>query len=158
MLTFIFRFLTPLLALTGAAALAVTAWLAVQAYGERQRLAVELSAERAAYTAEQQDIARLENFEVFAERTGEFVDAARSAGVHPEHWSRYEVNLEERSVTISELDRLLNDARSGPGYYFRPEEVLVTADPGLLEDAEFDEDGDAEGILTLIGHYRVRGQ
>lgn len=156
MLTFIFRYLTPLIAVIGGVAFAVSAWLAVEAYGERQRLSVELAAERAAYTAEQEELARLENYEAFASRTEEFVSTALSAGIDPERWARYEVSLEERVVTLNDLDRLLGDARSGPGYYFRPVEVQLAADPELL-DADVDlDDEEAEGILTLIGSYYVR--
>ena len=157
MVTFIFRYLTPLLALSGALALVVSAWLMVNAYAERERLAVELAAQEAAYTAEQEEIARVEAYEEFADRVREFTESARAAGLVPDDWQEYEVAFEQREVELDELHQLVEDARHGPGHYFRPESVLITSSPEAIEADDL-EDEDADGLLTLTGRYWGRDE
>lgn len=163
---FIARYLNPLLAFVGAVALAMAAYTAVDAFAEHGRLAAELERQRTLQAERELYAGRFQEWQEYVLETQEFVTAAEASGLRPEDWNRYEVDLQRRLVELRELDSLLEQARAGSGYYFRPREFELAAvnDADDLRDANLPDGGRARdirfepgryGILTLRGEYLV---
>ncbi len=163
---FIARYLNPLLAFLGAVALALSAYTAVNAFAEHARLTAELEQQRTLRADRELYAGRFQEWQEYVFEAREFVAAAEASGLRPEDWTRYEVDLRRRLVELRELDSLLEQARAGSGYYFRPREFELTAvhDAEQLRDAQLPDGTRARdvgfqpgryGILTLRGEYLV---
>jgi len=94
----------------------------------------------------------------FAARVERFISSARKAGVAEESWDRHHVDIKQRVVKFSDMDRFIADAAGGDKYYFLPERLLIEVPrdaPGARIRGR-EKLGHDEVKVSLKGEFLVR--
>ncbi len=58
----------------------------------------------------------------------DFHAGAAAAGLQPEEWSLYDVQI-QRTATFEQLEQILNQCAHGPQYYFKPQALKIQRIP-----------------------------
>ncbi|MEG3639701.1 hypothetical protein [Magnetococcus sp. PR-3] len=112
-----------------------------------------------------QYLRNVKTYQAFQDRVSSFVQIAQDIGIDRGDWVRYEVDVQERMVDVSQMGFLLENARNGGHFYYDPSkfEILSSEHPVMkekMESASSEEAGPAgsQVMVTLKGTYLVYQQ
>lgn len=91
---------------------------------------------------------RLSKYRKFADRAQNFVRKVELTGVGESGWNRHRVQIKQRAVSYSDLDKFIAETNNGPNSYFIPEKLELKTDGHPVDGV----------LLSLEGEYLVNAK
>ena len=153
--------ITLLLALAVAAIAApLTTYFGVSAYTESRAASIRHADLKRQQRLLEEYSVQLAEYEQFTARVERFIQSAQTAGVAEEAWNRHHVDIEDRVVSLEELDQFIAEAGGGDNYYFLPSKLQILSPGAGTVENPFRRRGASgstqEVHVSLTGDYLVR--